>query len=102
MFANGDTTGNGFHADFIMGWTNTTILQKSFENCDCGGDGEVCDVTTCPVRFQGEMTGDNIQMTRTLLTPAVFEEEIGLNGPIDKLPGDNPVYTGPVGPVVTA
>ena len=30
-------------------------------------------------------------------TPAVYEEEIGLNGPISKLPGNNPVYSaGPV------
>jgi hypothetical protein len=98
VFANGDTTGNGFHGDFIMGWTNRTMLQDSFENCDCG---TTCDHTTCPVRFQGWESGDNIQTTRTLITPAVYEEEIGLNGPITKLPGNNPVYTGPVGPAVT-
>lgn len=99
VFANGDTTGNGFHADFINGWTDLKMLQESFENCECGN--APCNVQTCPVRFQGVEEGENVQKTRVLLTPAVFEEEIGLNMALEKLPGNNPVYTGPVGPAIT-
>jgi hypothetical protein len=33
VFANGDTTGYGFHADFVQGWQNSTALQQSFQNC---------------------------------------------------------------------
>lgn len=28
-------------------------------------------------------------------TPAIYEEDIGLNGPISKLPGNNPVFVKP-------
>ena len=34
-------------------------------------------------------------MARSPEIPAPFEEEIGLNGPIAKLPGNNPVYVAP-------
>jgi hypothetical protein len=33
VFANGDTTGFGFHGDFLQGWTNPTALQDFFSNC---------------------------------------------------------------------
>jgi len=76
-FANGDPTGYGFHGDFVMGWTNRDLLQSAFRDCTGPID--------CPkLQNQG-------QEKRPLIFPAIFEEEIGLNGPIPKLPGDNPV-----------
>jgi len=76
-FANGDPTGYGYHGDFIMGWTNRTLLQSAHKDCITAQD--------CP------KLGNQGQVTRPLIFPAMYEEEIGLHGPIDKLPGNNPV-----------
>jgi len=76
-FANGDPTGFGYHGDFIMGWTNRTLLQTAHRDCISAAD--------CPTL--GNQPGN----PQTLIYPAVYEEEVGLNGPIGKLPGNNPV-----------
>jgi len=76
-FANGDPTGYGFHADFVMGWTNRTLLQNAHR--DCAG------VADCP------QLGNQQPESRPLIYPAIYEEEIGLNGPIPSLPGNNTV-----------
>jgi hypothetical protein len=76
-FANGDATGFGYHGDFIMGWTNRTLLQNAHRDC--------IDAANCPT------LGNKPQTSEKLIYPAIYEEEIGLNGPIPKLPGNNPV-----------
>jgi len=76
-FANGDPTGYGYHGDFIMGWTNRTLLQTAHRDCITSAN--------CPT------LGNQGQVSRPLIFPAVYEEEIGLHGPIPKLPGNNPV-----------
>jgi len=76
-FANGDPTGFGFHGDFIMGWTDRNALQHAHANCISAAD--------CPT------LGNKGQTTETLIYPAIYEEEIGLHGPINLLPGFNPV-----------
>ena len=88
VFANGDTTGNGFHGDFVNGWQNLTILQNSFQNCQ-GSTPE-----TCEVRGYELPPGTTPQQaTQPLIHPAIYEEDIGLKGnAIPKLPGNNPVY----------
>jgi len=80
-FANGDATGYGYHGDFIMGWTDRDLLQTAHR--DCVGP------SNCP------KLGNQPRAPRTLIYPAKYEEEIGLNGPIPKLPGDNPVVFPP-------
>jgi hypothetical protein len=80
-FANGDPTGYGFHGDFIMGWTNRTLLQTAHH--DCKG------VADCP------LLGNQGQDPRPLIHPAIYEEDIGLKNPIPKLPGNNPLTYGP-------
>jgi hypothetical protein len=45
VFANGDTTGYGFHADFVNGWKDLDALQNSFSNCFDNG--------ACPWRSFG-------------------------------------------------
>jgi len=76
-FANGDPTGYGFHGDFMMGWTDRALLQTAHHDC--------INAIDCPkLLMQG-------QEHRPLIFPAIYEEEIGLNGPIASLPGDNPV-----------
>jgi len=76
-FANGDPTGFGYHGDFIMGWTDRALLQTAHR--DCIGS------SNCP------KLGNQPKISRTLMYPAIFEEEIGLNGPIPSLPGNNTV-----------
>jgi len=76
-FANGDPTGYGFHGDFIMGWTDRDKLQAAHASCNGGAD--------CPIL--GNQPGN----PQKLMYPAIYEEEIGLNGPIPKLPGNNPI-----------
>jgi hypothetical protein len=86
VFANGDTTGFGFHGDFLQGWTDSAALQNSFADCFTNDD--------CPWRAFGTPDGkDGFKESLNPQTPAVYEEEIGLNGPISKLPGNNPVYS---------
>lgn len=90
VFANGDTTGYGFHGDFLQGWTNLTALQQSFANC--------FDNNNCPWRAFGTPDGKDGQPTNfNPEVPAVYEEDIGLKGnPITALPGNNTVWTGAV------
>jgi len=76
-FANGDPTGYGFHGDFVMGWTNRTLLQTAHRDCLGASD--------CP------LLGKQGRSPKPLIFPAIYEEEIGLNGPIPSLPGNNPV-----------
>jgi len=86
-FANGDATGYGYHGDFVMGWTNRDLLQTAHH--DCVGPSD------CP------KLGNQASQSRPLIHPAIFEEEIGLHGPISTLPGNNPVVW-PTEPVVKA
>jgi hypothetical protein len=85
VFANGDTTGFGYHADFVQGWTNLTALNNSFATC--------FNSTDCPWRSFGTPNGqDGQKLPMSPQVPAPYEEQIGLNGPISQLPGNNPVY----------
>jgi hypothetical protein len=44
----------------------------------------------------GSPTGKDITPTAySPEVPAIYEEDIGLHGPISKLPGNNPVYVKP-------
>jgi len=72
----GDATGYGFHGDFLMGWTDRDKLQNAFPTCNAGN---------CPT------LGNQAAVTQKLVYPAIYEEEVGLNGPIKSLPGNNPV-----------
>jgi hypothetical protein len=76
-FANGDPTGYGYHGDFLMGWTDRDLLQTAHKDCVGSSD--------CP------KLGNQVKIPRPLLFPAIYEEEIGLHGPIKSLPGNNPV-----------
>jgi hypothetical protein len=84
VFANGDDTGFGFHADFVMGWKDRDALTNSFANC--------FDNDNCPWRHFGSPTGQDINPTvQPLDTPAPVED-VGLDNPLAALPGNNPVY----------
>lgn len=84
VFSNGDTTGYGFHADFFAGWKDEEALVNSFANC--------FDNNNCPWRAFGSPTGEDPDPTKLQPETAAPAENIGLDGSLDKLPGDNPVY----------
>jgi len=75
-FSCGDPTGYGFHGDFIMGWTDRDKLQNAHPTCNAGN---------CPT------LGNQAANAQKLIHPAIYEEEVGLNGPIKTLPGNNAV-----------
>jgi len=77
VLANGDPTGYGYHGDFIMGWTDRDALQHAHANCINAAD--------CPTL--GNQPGAAVP----LIYPAIYEEDVGFNGPIAKLPGNNPI-----------
>jgi len=76
-FANGDATGYGYHGDFIMGWTDRDLLQTAHRDC--------INASNCP------KLGNQPGKPQELIYPAKYEEEVGLNGPIHTLPGNNTV-----------
>jgi hypothetical protein len=57
-FANADPTGFGYHGDFIMGWTNRTLLQNAHRDCITSAN--------CPT------LGNQPQQTRPLIYPAIY------------------------------
>lgn len=85
LYSNGDTTGYGFHGDFINGWTNLTALQVALVTCDDFNPA-------CSIRTNSSV---DVQETRPLIHPAIYEEQIGLNGPIATLPGNPSIWTAP-------
>jgi len=86
VFAQGDRTGYGYHGDFIMGWSNRTLLQTAHQTC-------ISD-NNCPIKTAGAKPGENRAGKQNLLFPAIYEEDLGhLGNPIDRLPG-NPMVDG--------
>ncbi|KAK4167607.1 hypothetical protein QBC43DRAFT_341960 [Cladorrhinum sp. PSN259] len=79
VFANGDATGFSIHADFISGW-DPEELQNVIDNCNTGHGG----IHTCP----GLKLGVNPDSNNCKITCPVDED---VSGPLDKLPGNNPI-----------
>ncbi|RQM08045.1 hypothetical protein DH86_00001380 [Scytalidium sp. 3C] len=87
VYAMGDPTGYGLHGDFINGWTDQTALENAISTCQ-GPDGfftPECSITA------GE--GGAVSLNPTVPAPP---EQVGLNGPIPTLPGNNPVTGTPI------
>ena len=91
--SNGDSTGYGFHADFMNGWEKG-VLEKAIQekggcNCGCG-----CGQTEIEQCFGSDNVNKN--------SDAVFQQcsIVATNTPetakhIEALPGNNPLKHGP-------
>lgn len=87
VFANGDTTGYGFHGDFINGWDNS-VLTSALASCAQGpaGSGQISD---CPPLSEVNTK----ELKNCPERPAIINEPV--KGLLKKLPGCNPVTSGP-------
>jgi len=82
VYAMGDPTGYGLHADFVNGW-NQNALEQSLVSCS-GPQGAYAP--TCSVNAgQGSAVSLKPQVASSPL------ENVGLTGPIPALPGNNPI-----------
>ncbi|KAE8144702.1 hypothetical protein BDV25DRAFT_171181 [Aspergillus avenaceus] len=85
IYAMGDPTGFGLHGDFINGWTDQDALQNAMTTCT-GPDGlnsPECSITKSQKR-------DLVPLNQTPEVHAPIEE-LGQNGLLPRLPGNNPV-----------
>ncbi|KIW95941.1 uncharacterized protein Z519_03007 [Cladophialophora bantiana CBS 173.52] len=87
VFSNGDTTGYGFHGDFLNGW-DMDVQTGAVQDClytDNGGVVSACSYLS---------PSDDINFPRDCLEqPSVFDEPV--HGMLDALPGCNPITSGP-------
>jgi hypothetical protein len=98
VFANGDPTGYGFHADFMNGWDNQTLYNAIRQ---CAVNDSITGIQSpdqCPA-FQ-DMLDPYPDQNCGPQSPLV-DEQVG--GWLDKLPGCNAVQVGPAAatPVTT-
>ena len=85
VYAMGDPTGYGLHGDFINGWTDQNALENAMQTCTGpnGVNDAGCSLNVGP-------NGPGSSSSQDPEVPA-SSENVGLNGPIPALPGDNPV-----------
>ncbi|KAF8151010.1 hypothetical protein B0H34DRAFT_628672, partial [Crassisporium funariophilum] len=88
VYAYGDATGYGNHADFFNGW-EPGVLQKAVDGCNCNIYG---DFSCCVEKGIFNKTKDK----KCFITPSVNEPTTGT---LAKLPGNNPIQPAP-GPAV--
>ncbi|RCI16640.1 hypothetical protein L249_2572 [Ophiocordyceps polyrhachis-furcata BCC 54312] len=85
VWAMGDPTGYGLHGDFINGWTDQQALERAMDTCTgpLGVDDARCSLNVGP-----NGPGQPSPRWPEVEPP---KEEVGLGGPLERLPGDNPV-----------
>ncbi|KAI0330773.1 WSC-domain-containing protein [Cubamyces sp. BRFM 1775] len=84
VFANGDTTGYGLHADFQNGW-DVDLLQQAIDQCS----GQSGDLLACPPLAA---LYDPQAAAACVYEGVVADEPTGVSSPVTDLPGCNPVY----------
>ncbi|KIJ47814.1 hypothetical protein M422DRAFT_777984 [Sphaerobolus stellatus SS14] len=86
VFANGDATGYGYHADFFNGW-DEGVLQRVVDGCHCNPSG---DPTCCS---QAGLFTFESAPGQCSIDPVVEET---VQGMLPRLPGNNPITGGNV------
>ncbi|UKZ76788.1 hypothetical protein TrVFT333_004498 [Trichoderma virens FT-333] len=87
VYATGDATGYSLHADYFQGWKDQNALNNAIATCT-GPNGVLdrgCSLNVGPNGTPGSSGPQKLQ------TPAPTEN-IGLNGPLAALPGNNPIH----------
>jgi hypothetical protein len=87
VFGNGDTTGYGFHGDFINGW-DMDIQRAAIAQCATTASGAISD---CPPLYASDDPYFNINCPEQ---PPIFNETV--HGLLKALPGCNPPTGGAV------
>ncbi|KAL2423947.1 hypothetical protein ABEF95_010356 [Exophiala dermatitidis] len=87
VFSQGDTTGYGFHGDFLNGW-DTQVLTDGI--AQCLNDVDSGAISECPPLYASQ---DDYSSTNCPERPAIVNEQV--RGILPKLPGCNEVTSGP-------
>ncbi|PHH78570.1 hypothetical protein CDD80_6681 [Ophiocordyceps camponoti-rufipedis] len=91
VWSMGDPTGYGLHGDFINGWSDQGALERAMDTCT--GSSGVND-PHCSLNVGPGGPGQPSLQSPQIAPPG---EDVGLRGPLDRLPGDNPVTGSVVG-----
>ena len=83
----GDTTGCGYHGDFIMGWPSQQFLKDALETCT-NESGEIQDCSMFTIQ------NDTVGAQCTFPVPSVLKDD-NVMGPREGLPVDVPIQYGP-------
>lgn len=86
VWANGDTTGYGLHADFQNGW-DIDVLQGAIDECtgEIGGGLKYCGPLAPYLDYQAA--------TACRIESDLVDEDVGLAAPIAELPGCNKLWS---------
>ncbi|KAF2740989.1 hypothetical protein EJ04DRAFT_454336 [Polyplosphaeria fusca] len=93
VLSNGDPTGYGFHADFLNGWEKGVLAKATADegycNCGCG-----CGTDQMKECFGAENVNDDgdAGFKSCAASPLFGGDD---KSPLDKLPGCNPLQSGP-------
>ena len=88
-WANGDTTGYGFHGDFTNGW-DRDVFQRAMASPACVGQNDQMPMSACPV-FAESMDSNKARACRPTAGTLIESTGVVENAPISALPGCNPL-----------
>lgn len=88
VFAQGDYVGYGMHGDFSNGWPVGTLAEIWKYGAQCSVSGII---SNCPTLQAANQNGNG---SNCIPEKLMVDEEIGENGPLTALPGNNPLWGG--------